>query len=519
MSSLGIHKIKPQVILVGLYILTNIWLVFQYGIYGDDRVLYNQTEEGIMQQFYGNGSIYVGWMHVMMQQVSNPILLYRTIIFIIGLCNVLLFLGIVNRIPVLKEISVSASILFAVFPLGYSHMSMICFPYQIGLLFQLCAMFAFVVHWNMQKPYKFLWVVLYAVCQFLACAFLVSCGVICAVILAIAFWSVIPKKDIFVRDNIRKIGLEALILLLYFIPCLLFWWVRSRFFMPTGVYAAGNYNTFSLSHIIHYPVNLLQSMGNSAEGFLMAMQDVVTWIPLLLIFIALFAGCYYVFRSDNLYDSQNKESKSRWALALVMYIAGITAYLLVGQIQKYNTLDDRHGILLTLSLPLITICIIKACSQSSRVRRLLFSGCVVLFICTSWNAYFEVFAEGQKNDAIVSYFQSTELPEGNVYIIDETDGFKCTDCAYWSSLYCMATGKQDRCFTLNGYPILTDSAHLTDMYFQKDAKAGAPTTCLYVYRDEAKFKKRVAKNILYYFLKPEKYKRQVSETYLIDRVF
>lgn len=513
-------KKHPQITLLGVYIVANILLLTIYGIFGDDINIYRQSEEGIMQQFRGNGALYMGWMHTMMQQVSNPILLYRSLIFIIGAINLLLFYAILRKLPLTSNRAFVISLVYAAFPLGYAHMSMICFPYQVGSLLQILAIYAFVMHYRYsQGVFKWLWLVVYVICQFLACAFLISCAVLCSAMLLIALIYECKQGNLSDKSFIKSLLLKACLLALYMLPCLAFWYIRSIWFMPTGIYAEWSYNTFSLSNILHYPINLCQSLANCLVGWFADMQEIAAWLPMLVMMILVGVGLYYAIPTSILDNEvERKQNRQLLLLGAILYVAGISAYLLVGQIQEFNTLEDRHGVLLSLSIPIIIVAAINYFS-SGKVRKVLLVVCVASFMCASWNKYFYATAEGQKNDAIVAYFESHELPAGNVYVVDETDYFGTTSFCYWSGLYYYATGKQDRLFGVNNAPLYTQEAFRIDMYYQTDAVEGVPASLLYVYVDKAKFRKFVLKNVLYRYLKPEKYKRRVLETYLIDRVY
>ena len=506
--------------LMGVYLLTNILLLTIHGIFGDDINIYRQSEEGIMQQFRGNGALYMGWIHTIMQQAANPILLYRSLIFIIGAINLLLFYAILQKLPLTSNRAFVISLVYAAFPLGYAHMSMICFPYQVGYLLQLLAIYAFVMHYRYrQGVFKWLWLVVYVICQFLACAFLISCAVLCSAMLLIAMIYECTQGNLRDKSFVRSIVLKACLLALYMLPCLAFWYIRSIWFMPTGIYAAWSYNTFSLSNILHYPINLCQSFANCLVGWFANMQEIAAWLPMFGMMILVGFGLYFAIPMTLLDDEvEGKQNRKIWLFGGLLYIAGISAYLLVGQVQEYNTLDDRHGVLLSLAIPILIVAAIN-CFSSGSVRKVLLVMCMASFICTSWNKYFFAMAEGQKNDAIIAYFESNELPSGNVYVVDETDYFGTTSFCYWSGLYYYATGKQDRLFGVNNAPLYTHEEFRTDMYYQADAEEGESTCLLYVYVDKEKFRKFVLKNVLYRYLKPEKYKRRVLETYLIDRVY
>ena len=136
-----INKRHSLILLSILYLISNILLLFVHGIFWDDWTLYHDAKAIEQQFFQGNGAIIFGYIHLYLQGLTfNTILLYRILILLIGWGCVLSFYKILKTS---FKIDISASFyiaaLYATFPLGYAHMTMICLPYQIGLLLQLIA--------------------------------------------------------------------------------------------------------------------------------------------------------------------------------------------------------------------------------------------------------------------------------------------------------------------------------------------------------------------------------------------
>ena len=509
--------IPQPVLLVFCYILSNVLILLVHGIFWDDITLYKQSQEGIMHQFYGNGGIYIGWLHLVMQSFKYPILLYHVLIFVIGLINVYVFYKILNNISYLKNLYFAIALLYSVFPWGYTHMTMICFPYQLGYMFQLFAIYLYIINF---VNFKWHLVFLYFVCQFIACSFLISNIVLCGSIILLSVLTMQIKEfswsALFLKDLIIKLLLKSV----YFLPCLIFWVIRLTFFMPTGAYAQQGYNSFSLSYFLQYPKNLLISICNSCNALSSALCDIFSNIYFVVIFVCLGVSFYFII--NNRRCSKVFFIKKSLVFILIgacfLYVAGITAYLLVGQVQEHNSMLDRHGILLSLSIPIIIVTLIYLLVQSEKKRNVILSVFISLFICESINKYLNAISESQKNDTIIQFFQTNDLPAGNCRVIDYTDTFLCGRFYTWSGLYFYATQKQDKCFVVNDNMMFADSSYLNTAYYQKDAHAEEPKIIIQVTKNNYNSENLILKNIIYYYLKPEKYEMRLPYTYKLTLI-
>lgn len=498
-----------------IYVISHIFLLFVHGIFWDDLTLFNNSRGGIMDQFYGNGWIYIGYVHLFLQGcVDNYVLLYRLIIFALGIINVIFAVKILVSLSFEKNIVIPISLLYAAIPLGYTHMTMICFGYQLGYTFHLLAILFFIKNYQKFSYGRYL---IFFICQFFSAAFLTSSIMTCALMIIIGAWYRIYNFQKLSWRILAAYIQEGLKLCIYFIPCIIFWCLRLLFFLPTGVYAESNYNNISLSHVLNFPISLVHSISNSFMELFSMGSNVFSSILLVIIFVALSYAIYIICNRSitEKSDVSPNKIKELGICGILIYIFGISAYLLIGDIQVYNDMEDRHGILLTLSIPIIIYVTGVYFVKSKFKRRVALSCIITLFICESFHQYYNAFAISQKNDAIVHFFKTTELPEGNVVVIDNADFFHSTRFYSWSGLYKLATGKQDRLFNVNNSGFYDNKAFCTEAYNQLEAKPGKPTVIIQMNKDEYFFEKYVLKNVGYYYLKPHKYYEKLTHMYPI----
>ena len=155
-----------QAIPVLAYLVANVLILFVRGVFWDDWAFYEHPE-GIKQTLIGIGAPWRIGFHLSLLNLSHflgidMVIPYRILIFVIGLLNVLLFRSILKYWSLNKEIIWYSTLLFAVWPLGYAHLEMCCFAYQVGLLLQLISILLF-HRFNEKKQLYLIYICLFTV--------------------------------------------------------------------------------------------------------------------------------------------------------------------------------------------------------------------------------------------------------------------------------------------------------------------------------------------------------------------
>ena len=497
-------------VLFGVYAIANMLIFLVHGVFWDDLTILNASKEAILEQYVGNGMPWTGYMHCFMQQLPHTVLIYHALLFAIGLANVYLFKAILNNLPILKSTQWYATLLFAAYPLGFTHMAMICFSYNFGFMLELIAILLLLRN---QPKFNVLRYALFFVVQFLASMFLPSTIVlIFGVILLVAYlntrehaaWSMAYAKQ-YVLKALKMVG--------YFVPCLLFWVVKQLYFQPIGGYAAVDYNSFSLRKTLAYPTSLLDSVLNTFGYWIDNVSVVFGSIQAIIMFAILTYVLYRVIKNN---EEDNREERFVPILigSAFIFVCGITAYNLVGDVPTYYTMEDRHAILLQVAAPLLLCALVGISTKSDKIRKLAFGGIVSVFMIGAISQYYIAIQESQKNDAVSLYFASHELNPGMVWVIDKHDPMTSTRFYTYAGLYYRATGKQDHCFIVNDYNG-ADSTVLALEYNQADAIIADTTNFIIVESNQYKFDKQVLLNMKDYYMNKHKYCDRLQRTFCI----
>lgn len=505
-----INFLLPSIV----YVVTNIWIFLVHGVFWDDWTLYHANQNAVMHQFIGNGAIWMGYLHNFMLDTFNPILVYHFIIFIIGWLNVLLFHNVLNLTQLPKDFIKYSTLLFAAYPLGYAHMTMICIPYQFGLLMMLISANLYVANKKQFNIYRY---ILCFVSMFLASAFLTSTIVLFfGLILVVNInekWDDLSKS----LSSVWHTFLFLIFDIVYFVPCILFWILRSLYFLPTGNYAADGYNTITFQNIISYPINLIASIVDTIQYHCYQVHSIVGSLLLFSLFIIIAILLHYVVANlQN--DGQRKNNFKYLIIFCFMYIMGITAYLLVGDVQHYNMMEDRHGILLQMVIPSIIFIILNIFINDTKKIKWVLCAIIALFSTFGIRQYFVAIEQVEKNDAIIVFFQNHQLNDGNVRVIDDAIFFDCERFYTYAGLYKEATSKQDKCFAINMGEFYCDSEYLIGAYNQRDAKPGTFTNLMSIKRIEQNFTKYALLNVKHYYSNKDKYRMRLSRMYEITLV-
>ena len=288
--------------------------------------------------------------------------------------------------------------------------------------------------------------------------------------------------------------------------------------MPTDVYKANGYNSFSLYKLAFIPINFIKSLINVLFFTTEQISDILKSNFLIIIGVITFVIITCILKSNRQQANEKRITKLHFFTLFILYAFAILAYLAVGLTPTFNTPSDRHAILI---IPIICSFIyysIELIIENSFKRYIL-----VLILSTmstySFSQYWEVIYQSQRNDAIKSFFKETKLPKGNVFVIEDMNNTKTGSCFYsWSAIYYHAQGKQDRCFaTSNNTKFYDTIDYLRQPYHQKNAKPGNPTIQINIVNEiETRNNISTLKNLLYYYFQKDKYSDAIKSKFNIQ---
>ena len=501
------HK---NIILGVVFTLANCLIFLVHGIFWDDFTILNAPSATILEQYVGNGMVWTGYLHCWLQQMPHTVFMYHLLLFIIGLVNVYVYRAILKRLPISETTQWYAALLFAAYPMGVAHMSMICFSYNLGLMSELIAIKLLFRN----EKFNILRYALFFIVQFAASMFLPSTIVlIFGVILLVSFLATRAQYSLS-WDYLKRYVIKALRLSIYFLPCLVFWFLRLLYFMPIGNYAEAGYNSFSLRKTLAYPGSILQSILNTFDYWFSNASLVFGSIISFVLFLVI---AYLLYRSLKSIkdDAQDEKFMPLLIGSTFVFLCGITAYNLVGDVPVYNTMEDRHAILLQIAVPLILSSFIGIATKCPQMRQIIICAISAIFIIGAMHQYVLAIQESQKNDAAALYFANNTLNPGTVWIIDDCDPMESTRFYTYSGIYYRVTGKQDHCFIVNKYSGVEPN-YLTPEYNQSEATIADTTNFIMIKRAEFGFAKQVLLNLKDYYLNRTKYNDRVQRMFIVS---
>ncbi len=504
-----------QAIPVLAYLVANVLILFVRGVFWDDWAFYEHPE-GIKQTLIGIGAPWRIGFHLSLLNLSHflgidMVIPYRILIFVIGLLNVLLFRSILKYWSLNKEIIWYSTLLFAVWPLGYAHLEMCCFAYQVGLLLQLISILLF--HRFNEKKQLYL-IPIFVCSQFLATMFLNSC-----IVLWLGYLFTYTYKEITLPKSLKHIvgyifNKTRLLNLLWFIPGIIFFAIKSVLWQSEGVYAADSYNLITIESLIMLPMNICSAFINTIVFLLTQFTGILTSKLLLLIAIVVLMAFWFILKKKSFNCQREQFSLKTLIIFVLLFLSSIGAYVAIGKIPIFNTMEDRHGIFIPFVIVTFIALLVNATIKEQQVRKIIFCLCLSVSMTYSFSQYIKCTYYSHQNDVIVSMFKNTPMPSGNV-IVAESE-FNIPSRFYtWSGLYRIATGRQDKMFMMVNVGKLYEQKkeeYLTERLNQKDAVLGEPSIGIFI-SGNSNNNARTLLREFYYRINSNKYRESLKEDF------
>ncbi|WP_299153911.1 hypothetical protein [uncultured Christiangramia sp.] len=407
-----------------LYFLSNVLMLLNPGVYWDDWAIYNMSDEGIMNQFYGNGVYPIGYMHVYLTKIASSPLLYNY------LCFLLQFIGIYSLFRILNNYSIKSKnstflylsvLIFAVFPFYDAKITMIVLPYTICLTIFLVANWLLIKYNNNRNiVYRIISLVLFFLSFFTN---------------SLLFFYIVPVYFIFFYEDLqcffkgqysgflKMMGVFSKRILTYldfFLLPFLFWVLRSIYFMPTMQYAK-DYNQITLESLLAIPYRIFKFIYITAA----------TIVPLLKEFFQnpeiLILTCLIILIIFKIFPSIRVNSKSNWKMivwGIIILGLGIFPYILVNKFPSYSGYNSRHQLLEGFGISIIIIAVIFLLPK--KIEKLLLASVIGFFVAFNININFHYFKGYIKQQVFHEAFQ-TVIPKTDkpttIVLKDKTTDF------------------------------------------------------------------------------------------------
>jgi len=402
------------VIILVVYTTSNLFLLLNSGVFWDDWILYALGDERITSEFVGNGVVYMGYIHIFLQNITNnPALLYHTLTFIIGLISTILFYHILNSFKIRNNIAFIATLLLAASPYNQARQTMICIPYTIGFFFLLLGVLTFIV--NVKKRNICLRI-LSLLTIFLSFAFLNSALVMWLAFLMF-FTTYIQNKLEFNLAFFKKILQQALAWLDFIILPFCFWVIRLIYFQPKEL----NYNTLTLDGFVFAPMNLIYTFIINFFGLISE-----TFRPLggKIFVIGFIITCMFLYYLLNKLKQINYEHKYFLLIGIYFFIAGLFPYVAVEKLPTFRGFDTRFQIFLPIGASFIFIFLLSVL-KNTKLQKIAFVVLISSFMMANIFHQIKYQKSWFKQASLELHFKREQLliPNRSYLIIDQTSDY------------------------------------------------------------------------------------------------
>ena len=333
-----------------LFGISNIQLLINPGIFWDDWTLYKASNDALMSQFIGNGSVYFGFMHQYLQSFSDPVLIYSLITVVLQILSIYYLFRILELYEKNENKKFSflyiLVMLYAVLPFADTEITMICFPYTLCLSFFVFGCYALVKYdVSGRIIYRIISSIVF-VLSFSTASFL--------------FFYLIPvlfilfREELYIlyRSRVDKIGYSIKIIILkgvkhfeLLVLPIVFFILKSFLFPVSNQYKEVGYNEINLAEISHILPRFFQMFKSLTATLIPYFTQLITNIEFVLILIFLFV--LLLVKLPNI-KKINTNSFSLILLILGFFVLFIGAfpYLLVNKIPSFYEYNSRHALLL-----------------------------------------------------------------------------------------------------------------------------------------------------------------------------
>lgn len=432
--AIDLHK-KEILIISVVYLIAHGMILLNKGIFWDDWVFYlNKTNIMTLTREIGNPgqSFFIG---LLLNTVNGPVIGRFITFFSFYFAAIFLYLTI-RKIEKISPISrLFLVLIFAVFPVNMARIAMVDVFYSFCfMLFFLGLWLVSIVLTTHKVPVRLASLGVFFI-SFFTNSILVFYAL---VILYIAFSE---KTHVF---ELKKTVRSIFAYLDYLLLPILFWIIKSIFFIPTGHYA--NYNKLTLNGILKSPSLMMTTFNTS---FIQVLKTSILGSDFQYYLLGILFGIGVIW----LIHQKNETSKHNrtWIINLGLALFGVAVFLMA--IFPYNALrlmpsvsdwNSRHQLLVPLGAAMM-ICFgaeffLRFIDKKGRISILVLSVITMMFIRVNLLGYFDYQRDWYKQLGIITNLKTSD-------IIRNHSTFLITD----NYSYANAFGRTNRFYEYSGY--------------------------------------------------------------------
>ena len=374
-------------------------LLIPNAIYWDDWTLYHVPSTIIIDKFMQAGSMFnlTGYLHVAMLKTGPW--LYKFLTFVLMFASGLLLNSIIKRHPfVKKEARIFIVLLFLVLPFNAARVALMDFPYTI------CC-FMFFLAWVLMDRFRVLALVLFFL-SFNTNSLLV-------------FYA-IPVFDMMYRNSnlthLKSASRYAIKKADYFILPFLYFFVKIKYYSPSGIYAGYN-QSYSMKNIISGPLY-------QAYNFI-GIDVNVFWSILFSLLAIMLIKTQYLSMNE-----EQPKSREIFAVGVIVFILGAFPYWILGYVPTFTEWTSRHQLLLPLGTALMIVGALAF--NDFRSKSIIISIVVGTSLAFNMANYHALFVDWQKQKQLIQLFSTnSDIKQFNTIVIsDKTKHLNALDREY-----------------------------------------------------------------------------------------
>jgi hypothetical protein len=407
-------KQKNQLgIIIVIYLLTNVLLISNNGLFWDDWCLTTTESREAIITGVGNRFL-IPFYNTIFRFIPNPAQFFHILTILFEIITFIFFYKILSFFKFTENTIFIATLFFALLPYNQSKISIACFSYTAGLMFFITATYLFIL---VYKKHDFITRLLSLILFF--CSFLVLPSTLLLMLTMIMVITIFSKLN--ELTSYRNIFFLVYAKAIYWIDFILlpfcFWVFRSVYLLPSGIYAKSGYREFKISSILTSPLNIFTVFSKNIliTPFLVIQE----FAPIIAVFSTLI---FIILKTINFqYDNNIDIKKSKLYLLLLIFIASILPYILLGLEPSFEGFNSRHQILLRFSGVFFILYFLQYLNSNRQII-VFISFLTSTFIFYTINTQLQFQKSWFKQIAVEKYFTSLNLNKNSMKycIIDNT---------------------------------------------------------------------------------------------------
>lgn len=370
--------------LLYIYTISNIVMLLNFqGIYWDDWALYNVDHESIISLFRMNGSMLLGYIHSILLSIGNGIFIYRFLVFLtFFLSGVLIYKILYKHILSSKNSAFWVTLIYLTIPLNSVKIALINTPAIFYLLIFFTAFYLLTEY--LIKP-KSIWYRVLILFLFFISFTLSSLLVFYAIVLLYLLYTIFIHS---INQEVENNFLHTIKVFLKYIDFIIipiiFYIVKSIYFVPTGLYENYNKIVFNFERIT---ILIAKSFKTSIYDPIIGSINTSWhyWYMTIIILII----TYILVRKKTVVQESIYSYMIICTTGILMFFLAVFPYAVVNKLPHLEGWESRHQILMPLGIAFMIYSLVMVSTKIHKnIPVLIFSILITMFtVQNMYNGY------------------------------------------------------------------------------------------------------------------------------------